>query len=67
MGGNILKSNSDNILDRKIAISIDDENKLYDEDAALSSVEPLFFGDEKVIERIVRGDLNTVPLGDLIK
>ena len=65
-----MKSNKpifDGTMDRKTAMDIDDESILYDEDMVLSSVEPLFFCDEKVIERVVRGYLNTVPLADLIK
>lgn len=66
MGGNLLKSDLDSIIDRKTFMAINDENNVRSEDVTLSSVEPLFFGDEKVIERIVSGSLNTIPLGDLM-
>lgn len=66
MGGNLLKSDLDSIIDIKTFMAINDENNVRSEDVTLSSVEPLFFGDEKVIERIVSGSLNTIPLGDLM-
>jgi len=47
-------------------LHIVNENRLLDEDILLSSIEPKFFCDEKTVEMIVKGTVNTIPLGDLM-
>ena len=64
---NLYGFNPEDVVDDDTLFAAEDENKLINEELVLSEIEPCFFTEEKIIERIVNGTLNTVPLGDLIR
>lgn len=58
---------SEDVVDESTLLNAENEDRPVNEELILSEIEPYFFTEEKIIERIVKGTLNTVPLGDLIR